>query len=173
MSSTTSGTRRRRAAARKRFSPGADARVENSFELLERRRIAEHPPSERRAIDPARPGCRTERLCHLIDRRATRSEQRMNRGIGIEDRNAKPPERPGRLGLAHADGTGQAEDDHDAALWCQSASTNALSSGVTSGAIPNHASNPGRAWWSNMPSPSTEVRSRALAAASRGVSTGS
>ena len=32
--------------------PGVDARVENSFELLERRRIAEHPPSERRAIDP-------------------------------------------------------------------------------------------------------------------------
>lgn len=52
------------------------------------------------------------------------------------------------------------------------ASTRRRNSGVTSGMTPNQCAKAGRAWFSNMPRPSTTTLPRARAAASSGVSSG-
>jgi len=91
-------------------------------------------------------------------------------GIGVANANAKRPQARRHGRLAHADGTGEAEDEHQPPSM--SATMTARSSSVTSGVTPNHRSKPGTAWCSSMPRPSTAARPRLRAAASNGVSSG-
>src|SRR5262245_59150875 len=90
--------------------------------------------------------------------------------VGIEDGDPQGAQAGGDGGFAHADRTREANDKHH---WrSMSASSRARSSLVTWGRTPNHFSKPGTAWCNSMPRPSTLVSPRALAAASRGVTSG-
>ena len=66
----------------------------------------------------------------------------------------------GRRRLPHADRPGEADDQHHGPL--KLAAISARSSGVTAGRTPNQRSNPGTAWCSSMPSPSTVRLPRAM-----------
>src|SRR6185295_10791881 len=101
------------------------------------------------------------------DRGPAMIHQVMDAGIGVVHRDAHLPQGRCGGGLPHADRAGQAEDDHG-----MSFSTKSLRAGVTWGSTPNQAAKPGRAWCSSMPSPSTTAFPRALAVASKGVSSG-
>ena len=130
--------------------------------------IVQHPFTQHRAIDPARP-CRPGK--GLLDRphqTAIRALQAVHRGIGVEHRYALFGEhrRDGRF--AHADRAGQPDPDH-ATNSARSASSRASSRG---GATPKNNSNASAAWPISMSSPSTVSSPRDRAAASNGVSSG-
>src|SRR5262249_60694252 len=93
----------------------------------------------------------------------------VHRRVGVMDRHAGFGEQAGGDRLAHADRTGEAEDEHHT-LALMSASIIARSSGVTRGVTPNQRANAGTAWCSSMPSPSTVRWPRSRAARSSAVS---
>src|SRR5690349_1049472 len=141
--------------------------MKDAFEPLQRRRIAEDARTQLAAIDAALPiGNAGKDRDHSRHRGAPRRQEAMDGGVAVVDGYAEPAKHRGGRALAHADRAGEAENDHSVA------STARRSAGVTSGILPNQAAKAGRAWWSNMPSPSTTTLPRRRAAASSGVSSG-
>ena len=96
--------------------------------------------------------------------------ERVHRRIGVLHRRAGFGEHGRRRGLAHADGAGEAEHDHDASpkAFSQSART----STSAGGAWPNIAWNEGAAWPMSMARPSATGWPRRWAAARSSVFSG-
>ncbi len=133
------------AGTRQRQKPilfGYDQRVDDALETGERLCIRKDDLPELRAIDPS---------CRRLDTRKRRRHRRyggadwrqqpMNRAIGIEKWNPKPPQRRRGGALAHADRSGEAENYQPGARVERIAARNPA---VTCTGAPNHASNPGR-----------------------------
>ena len=106
----------------------------------------------------------------LDERRGGAGIEPMHRLIGIVHRHAGLGKQPRGRRLAHADRTGEAENDH--VLARMSATTRSRNSADTSGSTPNHLANAGAAWCSSMPSPSTVFSPHCSAASSSGVRSG-
>ena len=122
---------------------GAHHRMQDAFEPAQRLGLAEHPLAEALAIDAA--GLvlhlREGRL-DLPHRRAARRQQPVHHRIGVEQPHPEPPQHVGGRALAHADRTGEAENDHRGPV--NVVRTEARNSRVTFTGLPNHASKPGR-----------------------------
>lgn len=85
------------------FARPSHHRMQDRFETPERRRVAENQPTKRVAIEhAARHGSR-ESLSDRGNRRAVRSGQNMDIGIGIEHRDAIPAQHLSGNALTHAD----------------------------------------------------------------------
>jgi len=148
---------------------GADHWVKDRLQPGQRRavakdRVAQQRPVEHAVADGAGKGARDR----TQGAAASRLEPVDGR-VGIEDRNARAPEKGGGGRLPHADPAGQADDPHPAPRSARTKRRNAAS---TTGSTPNQAAKPGRAWCSSIPSPSTTRSPRARAAASSPVSSG-
>lgn len=120
----------------------AHQRMQDAFEPPKGGSVAEHPRAEGAPVDrPVDDRARERRRDRRHGPTAT-AEQAVDHGIGIMDGDAEAAKLRGRGALAHADGTGEADDDH-----CYvPRSTSARNSGVTSGSTPNQAAKAGRAW---------------------------
>ena len=79
------------------------------------------------------------------DRAPARTQQPVHRLMGTKDEYPLAPEQGRGRRLAHGDRAGQAEDNHCRNQSCAACRTLSLSSGVTSGSMPNQAVNAGRA----------------------------
>src|SRR5690606_4997450 len=91
----------------------------------------------------------------------------MDGGVGREHRDIEIGKGLKRRRLAGGDGAGQPEPVHQSVAVIL-----ARSGSVTSGRTPNQRSNPGTAWCSSMPRPTTVRRPRAAADSSSGVRSG-
>lgn len=151
---------------------GAHQRMKDCFEPAQSALVAEDATAELAPVDAVFSGGPRERGLDKRHRRATRTEQAVNAGIGVMDRHAQPAKHIGGRALAHADRAREAQDDHLSDGPPTVLRTAWRNPDVTSGATPNHAAKPGRAWCSSMPSPSTTGLPRARAAARSGVSSG-
>ena len=94
----------------------------------------------------------------------------VHRRIRVPDRMTQVAEHGGGGRFPHADAAGQAQPVTHARH--PQARTAARRSSSTAGRMPNQRSNPGAAWCSSMPSPSTAASPRRRAAARRSVSRG-
>ena len=165
------------------FTLGPDERMDDGFEAPQGLRIAQDPTTQRHAIDDSvRDGAGKRNL----DRsRGGAGIEPVHDRIGIEDRDAAfGKQRRGRA-LAHADRTGEAENEgcpgrrpgrrsrrrhgRGAAM---SASTTSRRAAVTVGIVPNQRAKPGRAWCRSMPRPPTVRRPCAAARRRSAVSRG-
>ena len=149
-----------------------DRRMNQTFEPLQRIRIAQYARSEALAVDfPLDHDARKGGLDRF---RVPAGVELSHRVVGVESRDAQLGEhgRDGRF--PHRNRARQSNDDHrpSTRVAKTSASTSARNAGVTVGRAPNQRANPGAAWWSNMPSPSAARRPRALAASMSGVRNG-
>src|SRR5579872_800678 len=93
----------------------------------------------------------------------------MHGGIGVEYGDMGAAESCCRRRFAHADPSRQTENLH---RMGRSATMKRRSSSSTVGSTPNHAWNPGTAWCSSMPRPSTVLRPCARPADNSGVASG-
>jgi hypothetical protein len=147
-----------------------DQRMQDPLQPAERRRIAEDLAAQRLAVDPVRPGDTGKGRLDRRQRPAARPHQPVDRRVRIIDPAAEPTQHAGRRALAHADRSGEAEDDHRAIASSTAARSAPSTAGASGGS--NQAWKPGTAWCSSMPSPSTVGLPRARARPSRSVSSG-
>lgn len=120
----------------------AHQRMQDGFEPPEGGSVAEHPCAEGAPVDRPVDDHARERRRDWRHGPTAAAEQAVHHGIGIMDGDAEAAKLRGRGALAHADRTGEADDDHRYV----SRSTSARRSGVTSGSTPNQAAKAGRAW---------------------------
>jgi len=138
--------------------------MQDGLQPPKRGRIAEHLGTQSGAIDrprhhasgKGRPDCR--------HRRAAPSQQPMNGGVGVMNRQAPAPQHAGGGAFALANRAGQTQDLH--------ASTKSRRASSTSGRRPNQASKPGTACQSSIPRPSTVTWPRISASSSNSVLSG-
>ena len=174
-SSGMSSTTARRPGAAGAAEEGAflllDHRVQDGSSRFERVRLAEHrlARSAARSTAPSAP-CRGMRRRSARTARPPLRLQPVDRGVGVEHRDACAAEGRGRGGLAHADAAGQADDlhrrqqvrgDEAAQLFIHHRRRRRT-----------RRAKPGTAWCSSMPRPSTARRPARAGAASSGVSSG-
>ena len=115
--------------------------MDNGFEALEFAGLRQQRCGELLAIDLA--SGRGAGKSRLDCRHGGALVELVHLGVGIAHSNAKRTQTRGDGGLAHADGAGEANDQHQCASM--SATSSARSSSVTSGRTPNHLSKPGTA----------------------------
>ena len=154
----------------------ADEGVEDRLQRGQRVRIREDLGAERSPVDRAlgacvRPGIGKARE-HRRHGGPAGPEQTVDRRIGVVNPCAASPERTGHGRLAHADRAGEPKDDHRPTPRQSPSAAKARSAAVASASAPNQAAKPGRAWWINMPRPSTAALPRARAVRSSAVSSG-
>lgn len=141
-------------------------RMHDRLKAAARPGVPEHRRAELRAVDTVRPGRPRKRRLDRRERRAAGPLQPVHLRIGVEHGNARASQhrRDGRL--AHADRTGEAEDDHRV--------SNAFSSSSqpSGGATPKNSEKAIAAWPISISSPSTVSMPRAAAAFKRPVSSG-
>ncbi len=101
-----------RVPAQERALGGADQRMQDGLQPLERRPVAEDPPPQLGAVDGAAGGDARKRRLDRRHRLATRAQQGMGGGVGIVHGDAQAPQHGRRRALAHADGAGETEDLH-------------------------------------------------------------
>ncbi len=142
--------------------------MHDGFEPLEFAGLGQEGSGELLAIDLA--VCGRAGKCRLDRGNGGSLVEPVYLRIRIADGNAECAQPAGHRGLAHADGAGEADDEHQRPSM--SATIRARSSGVTSGVTPNHLAKPGTAWCSSMPRPSMAESPRSRAAATSGVTSG-
>ena len=127
-------------------------RMHDRLESAPRFGVAEHRGAEFRAVDPLGAG-RARKCCFdRRERRAAGSLQPVHLGIGIEHRHARTPQHRRNGRLAHADRTGETENDH-----CVSRAFSS-SSQPSGGVAPKNSEKAIAAWPISISSPSTVSR---------------
>ncbi len=131
---------------KKRILLFSHQRMHNRLKRAHRPGIAEDFPRQPCPVDLAVDGGSGKRC--LYERHSLAFIEPMHRGVGIVHWHAGFPKEPGCRAFAHADGAGEADDEHHppADLARISASMIARSSAVTVGVTPNHRAKPGTAW---------------------------
>ena len=139
------------------------------FEPLEFVLVTEHRRAELLAVDAFRTGCAGKLLFDGFEQCATRPLQLVNGGVGVENRHveALKHRRDGRL--AHADRTGEAENE-GFGHWVSNLRSSASCS--RGGNSPKNFSNAFAACPISIASPSIVERPLARARLSKSVSTG-
>ena len=146
----------------------ADQGMDDGVQPLQLVRLAEHGLTQGLAVDAPLLHNAGKGRAHRVHRRAAQVIEVVHRGVGVIDRHAGLAEHRGGGRLAHADGAGQADQDH----WPSAFRASARTSRSVGGDSPKKASKDGRAWPISMARPSTLGRPSAQASAKNGVTSG-